>query len=174
METKEYTTLDKSGWGEGQWQAEPDKRQWRDESTGLPCLIVRSPGTGALCGYVGVSTDHPLHGKDYGAVDNVSVHGGLTFAHGCGHGDDESQGVCHVPGANEPDDVWWFGFDCAHASDETPAMQTHFMRGYVGTKYRNFSYVKEEVENLAQQIKALARTRPPASRRWFLRFDKNI
>lgn len=54
METIEYRTADKSQWGEGPWTAEPDKRQWRDEATGLPCLIVRGPH-GAFCGYVGVA-----------------------------------------------------------------------------------------------------------------------
>lgn len=64
LETKEWKTIDKAGWGPGPWQDEPDKKQWQDEETGLPCLIVRGP-SGALCGYVGVSESHPLHGKDY-------------------------------------------------------------------------------------------------------------
>ena len=57
METIEYRTMDKSVWGPGPWQNEPDKRQWQDEATGLPCLIVRN-SMGALCGYVGVSEGH--------------------------------------------------------------------------------------------------------------------
>lgn len=66
METKEYTTMDKSTWGEGEWQSECDKRQWKDEETGYPCLIVRAPVTGALCGYVGVPEKHLLYGCCYG------------------------------------------------------------------------------------------------------------
>jgi hypothetical protein len=62
--TIEYRTTDKTEWGAGPWQDEPDKRQWTDAVTGLPCLIVRGP-IGALCGYVGVSSDHPLHGREY-------------------------------------------------------------------------------------------------------------
>ena len=81
MRTLEWRTKDKSAWGPGPWQEEPDKRQWQDEATGLPCLIVRNNG-GALCGYVGVPKGHPDHGKDYDAVD-VDVHGGLTFADTC-------------------------------------------------------------------------------------------
>lgn len=81
MKTIEYHCVDKSNWDEGAWQQEPDKKQWRDKATDLPCLIVRGP-SGGLCGYVGVSPSHPLHGKDYDAVD-VDVHGGLTFANGC-------------------------------------------------------------------------------------------
>lgn len=65
METIEYRTVDKSGWDRGQWDNEPDKKQWVDEETGLPCLIVRSHGTGALCGYVGVDKSHPAYRLNY-------------------------------------------------------------------------------------------------------------
>jgi hypothetical protein len=82
MERIEYRdVVDKSEWGPGEWQDEPDKIQWQDADTGLPCLIVRGP-SGSLCGYVGVAPGHPMHGKHYDAVD-VEVHGGLTFARGC-------------------------------------------------------------------------------------------
>jgi hypothetical protein len=83
METKEYGGMDKSHWPRGPWDAEPDKVQWQDEATGLPCLIVRN-GSGSLCGYVGVPPGHLAYGKDYGtgALD-VDVHGGLTFASQC-------------------------------------------------------------------------------------------
>jgi len=81
MQTKEYRNIDKSEWARGPWDDEPDKMQWPDATTGLPCLVVRN-GSGALCGYVGVPPGHPAHGMDYGALD-VQVHGGLTFARGC-------------------------------------------------------------------------------------------
>lgn len=83
MERIEYRdVIDKTEWIRGPWDWEPDKIQWADEATGLPCLIVRGP-TGSLCGYVGVAPGHPLHGADYDACD-LDIHGGLTFAHGCG------------------------------------------------------------------------------------------
>ncbi len=31
METKEWRFIDKSKWGEGPWQSEPDKMQWLDK-----------------------------------------------------------------------------------------------------------------------------------------------
>lgn len=71
MQTREWTFRDKSTWGAGPWQSEPDKRQWTDAATGLPCLIVRGP-SGALCGYVGVPKSHPLHGKGYGDTAPLS------------------------------------------------------------------------------------------------------
>ncbi len=63
MKTIEYRTLDRTEWQRGQWDSEPDKKQWLDEATGLPCLIVRQREAGHLCGYVGVPKSHPLHGK---------------------------------------------------------------------------------------------------------------
>lgn len=149
--TLEYANTDKSAWADGPWMREPDKRQWSDEATGLPCLIVRGP-SGALCGYVGVSKGHPAHGKGYDDVE-ADVHGGLTFADSCGHGDDPAQGICHIPGPGEPDDVWWLGFDCAHYGDLSPA----YDRPGRGGEYRTLPYVASECASLASQL-ALSRT----------------
>ena len=65
MEHKTWTTMNKSTWGDGPWMAEPDKEQWPDETTGLPCLIKRNQ-FGALCGYVGVAEGHPWFGQSDG------------------------------------------------------------------------------------------------------------
>lgn len=171
MTTREYTTVDKSSWPRGEWDGEPDKIQWRDEATGLPCLIVRSP-LGALCGYVGVTNAHAWHGKDYSdaigtcsddcsdgyhyghAIDSlIRVHGGLTFSDRCSPGEDESRGICHVPEPGEPDHVWWFGFDCGHHRDLVPGVDAGY-RSYDGC-YKNISYVRREVTLLAAQLMAV-------------------
>ena len=105
----EYHTIDKSGWAPGPWRDEPDKIQWRDEETGLPCLIVRAGADlGHLCGYVGVLRDHPLYGLDYShdLVACVDAHGGITFTDTCRSGPEESS-VCHVVESGEDDEVWW-------------------------------------------------------------------
>jgi hypothetical protein len=108
MQTREWRTADKSGWGSGPWQDEPDKLQWTDEATGLPCLIKRNTHvTGALCGYVGVAEGHPDFQKDYDDVD-VDVHGSLTFADFCheppeGHTKEEM--ICHIPDPGESENV---------------------------------------------------------------------
>lgn len=154
METKEWRTVDKSGWkaGRGRWDDEPDKKQWTDEATGLPCLIVRNPG-GALCGYVGVSKDHPFFEKDWGDCD-VDVHGGLTFADHCHeHPEGEGRGICHIVEAGDDDNVWWLGFDCAHSGDTSPKWGEE--NGW--EVYRDFGYVTGEVKRLARQ---LASSRP--------------
>lgn len=148
MEYREYTTMDRTGWPVGPWDDEPDKVQWQDDETGLPCLAVRN-GMGAWCGYVGVDESHPMHGKDYDDVD-VEVHGGLTFAGTCQPTTDESVGICHTPGEGEPDHVWWLGFDCAHAGDEVPDLIRHGLHSD-GT-YRTLDYVRSECRNLARQL----------------------
>jgi hypothetical protein len=118
-ETQErtYHTIDKSGWSRGPWDDEPDKVSYRDDATGLPCLIKRNP-EGVLCGYVGVANGHPAYGQRYEMVD-VDVHGGLTYSDHCQDGPEDTA-ICHIPAPGEPDDVWWLGYDCGHSFDYCP------------------------------------------------------
>ncbi len=157
MKTMEWTTVDKSKWGIGAWMNEPDKRQWSDPATGLPCLIVRGP-LGALCGYVGVAEGHKFYAKNYDAVD-VDCHGGLTFSNTCADVEEAEEGkyICHVAESGEPAKVWWLGFDCGHFMDETPG-STYCRDGI----YRDIAYVAGEVTSLAKQLSAVANaTTPP-------------
>lgn len=115
--------------------------EWQDPKTGLPCLIVRHPLMGHLCGCVGVSKGHPSYEVD-ASWDNhhdLDVHGGITFAAKC-HGR-----VCHVVPDGE-DDVWWLGFDAAHSGDLSPAF------GLPYEAYRNFEFMTRECERLAVQL----------------------
>jgi hypothetical protein len=170
MKTMEWRTTDKSDWLRGPWDDEPDKKQWQDADTGLPCLIVRGP-LGVLCGYVGVDADHPLHRVGYSDCEQsrsgagcgedwcehrpenrLYVHGGVTFSGACSESGDASRGICHMPGNGEPDRVWWFGFDCGHAGDFTPKF-----RAFVDEIYRDIRYVESEVKNLAAQLAECAK-----------------
>jgi len=147
MKNREWTYTDKSTWPRGEWDSEPDKAQWTDEATGLPCLVVRGP-SGALCGYVGVAEGHPWFGKDYDDVD-AECHGGLTFSNFCQpHEDNPERGICHIVDDEEDGHVWWVGFDCAHSGDLAPRHDFSF--GNYDT-YRNLAYVKRECARLAQQ-----------------------
>lgn len=156
-----YHTANKQEWGEGPWQDEPDKAQWTDEATGLPCLAVRNH-SGAWCGYVGVDENHPLFERDYDEAP-VEVHGGLTYADHCMEGAEETA-ICHVPKPGEPDHVWWFGFDCAHAFDRMPEMEAR-LREVKGMSleywergtYKTFEYVQKEIADLAMQLKEAGR-----------------
>lgn len=161
METKTYTTLERKDWGSGPWDSEPDKVQWPDAATGLPCLAVRNPFMGHWCGYVGVAEGHPLFGKDYGATGELRAHGGVNFANECQPGEREADGICHVPAPDEPAQVWWFGFDCAHSDDLSPG--THAALASLGSqhllkwqKYRPLSYVQAECARLAAQLAKLS------------------
>lgn len=153
MKHVEYRTYDRSQWPSGPWDGEPDKVQWPDPITGLPCLAVRNH-QGAWCGYVGVPPGHSLHGKPYNKVD-VEVHGGLTFSDACNPAETPERGICHVPDEGEADDVWWFGFDCNHAWDDSPnsysrRLEIHEHR----VVYRDLAYVQENVAKLAEQLNA--------------------
>ncbi len=154
MSAEKVKVIDKSKWQEGPWKQEADRKEWEHE--GFPCLIVRVESHGALCGYVAVPPGHPWHGKDYDSVE-AEVHGGLTYGSKC-HG-----AVCHVPKPGEPDDVFWLGFDHAHAGDFCPGQKTYQDRQYAtlfggddgsfmadGT-YRDMDYVTQQVNSLAEQ-----------------------
>lgn len=135
------TNIDKSGWGDGPWQNEPDHKEWRDKATGAPCMAHRHPGGGHWCGYVAVAPGHPAYKKHYDGVD-VNVHGGLTYSAEC------SGEICHVPLPGEPDNVWWLGFDCAHCGDMSPGYKSSFG----GESYRALAYVKGQCADLAKQL----------------------
>ena len=165
MEAKTYTTIDRAalGWPAGPWDSEPDKVQWSDAATGLPCLAVRHPRSGHWCGYVGVAEGHPWYGKGYDDVD-ATAHGGLTFADKLQPSHDESRGICHVPAPGEPDHVWWLGFDCHHCGDRSPQDEAYAKtRGYPftaysGETYKPLTYVETECALLAGQAAKAAET----------------
>lgn len=148
MKTIIENTVDKSDWQTGPWQQEPDKKQWLDEATGLPCLIVRHPEMGHLCGYVGVSKGHPWFEKGYDDVE-ASVHYGLTYAHHC------AENICHVVEEGEDDNVWWLGFDCAHCDDRSMLTNRYKDLRPLGT-YKDMAFVEAGCRSLAQQAKAAA------------------
>jgi hypothetical protein len=127
-------------WGEGPWDGEPDRIEWRKPGSPLPRMAIRNH-FGAWCGYVGVPEGHPLFGKGWDApeCEAIAVHGGLTYGNAC------AGNVCHVPQPGEPDHVWWLGFDCAHCFDHAPGLGVRFE----GDTYRDVAYVIAETERLA-------------------------
>lgn len=139
--------IDRSGWPPGPWDGEPDR--WEARHAGFPVLAVRNE-LGNWCGYVGVPPGHPWRGGNNDDLDNVRVHGGITYASPC-------QGaICHVPAPGEPDDVLWIGFDCAHAYDLVPGMLQFQRGGHAGDVYRSLAYVQEQTRALADQAAAAA------------------
>jgi len=41
--------------------------------------LVTLTSMGIRCGYVAISKKHPLYAKEMGAVEELEVHGGVTF-----------------------------------------------------------------------------------------------
>lgn len=180
--TYDHRREERESWGEGPWIDEPDKMQWLDEDTGLPCLAVRSP-LGAWCGYVGVSEGHPLFHKSYTEIygdsiydddDNyvgegepladIRVHGGLTFGGFCVE-DGKEHGICHVVEPGENDRVFWHGFDCSHAGDLSPGLLASDRKAGIERsmneslfgepdEYRTIEYAHAMTTSLARQLAA--------------------
>lgn len=144
---------------DGVWSSEPDKVQWLDKETNLPCLARRGGG-GAWCGYVGVDNKHSLYGKHH---DDIRLefpyqkHGGLSFSGKC---QEREGGICHVVEAGENDDVWWLGFACVAEGDAAPfwdgSMETvmmNFVGDDSGYPYRTLEYTRAETVELAKILK---------------------
>jgi len=122
----------------GEWENEPDRLEF--EHAGFKCLILRNSELKHLCGYVGLPKWHPYYGWDYDEID-VDVHGGLTFS-ARGRGKRWKKGY------------WWIGFDCGHAGDLVPVVEsfTQDAKWFRGLIYRNIEYVKAELKHLAEQL----------------------
>jgi hypothetical protein len=166
METIEYTFRQDhpqrynyfADWGAGPWSDEPDKVQWADPATGLPCLVNRNR-MGAWCGYVGLPVSHPWRDGNYHDFD-VDVHGGLTYGpEPCAETEDGS-GICHVTESPDEDDVQWIGFDCHQCYDLSPGMLAyerrhnlpHIDAPWGDNTYKTIEYAKAEATKLAEQI----------------------
>jgi len=140
------------------WLNEPDRVEFK--YLGFDCLIQRVTRdyAGHLCGYVAVTKDHPWFGKVYDEVE-VDVHGGLTYSRAC-----EGK-ICHIVANGEDDNVWWFGFDCAHYDDFSPGNIALYEKtgidlllgeGIFTRSYKDIKFVENEIKRLARQLKAVA------------------
>jgi hypothetical protein len=172
METREWKFERCASLRDGPWKAEPDKKQWTDEATGLPCLIVRNL-SGALCGYVGVPPEHPAFKKHYNDLEGEFLcHGGLTFSSHCAGEREDGDGICHIAGEGEPE-PWWLGFDCAHGGDLYPSFGASDAERMFGRLllegsdvghgiYRDIAYVTNQCTNLARQLRDFEPPNPGA------------
>ncbi len=120
----------------------PDCVLGKGEHLGHEWMVVHN-GMGYRCGYVKVEPGHPWHGKDYNSLDDVEVHGGLTFA--------DADKPCDKGG---PDNGWWLGFDCCHYLDmpDTALPSEHgMMRFQSEGVVRSQEYVEAECRSLCEQ-----------------------
>lgn len=70
---------------------------------GYPCVVIFQTMF-HRCGYVGLPKGHKYYGKDYGEINDIECHGGLTYSNDSLFGQDDK-------------DTWWIGFDCSHNRD---------------------------------------------------------
>lgn len=113
-------------------------------SNGLKCVMLGYP-MGHRCGYVAISKESPYLELDDETIDNINVHGGVTFGG-------------ELPIIDNGQN-FWVGFDCAHYMDAKDQwIIDQFDTGYelssfdkVGKK-RNTNFVKRETRKLAKQL----------------------
>ena len=157
-----------------EWDNEPNEKQFT--AHGLNCLIVRHPSMKHWCGYVAVSSEHPLFGVTYNDgvkppaelltrefdIDRV----GAINVFCATRRDEPLEDICDlclltdVHGGltwsaerlpqGKPDGRWWFGFDCSHAGDLSPGMTTYMSD--IDGEYRNIKYAESECRDLARQL----------------------
>ncbi len=115
-------------------------------SSGLPCLSCIGP-MDTWCGYVGVNKGHPLYEINYNDIEcdtyedyEIRVHGGLTFSNYIHN--------ISVASIDNPELIWWLGFDCPYPGDLIPGL-TSTRRGNI---YRNEDYVRNQCVDLAAQL----------------------
>jgi hypothetical protein len=144
IEHVETGLVDRTGWGPGPWDGEPDRVMWAAAAPPhYRCMVSRADAElGHLNGYVAVRQGHPAHGLDCdnAALHEIEVHGGLTFT---------GRGV---------EDSWVLGFDCGHHLDVQPGMDAHmtFADERWRPQYKTIAYVRGEVERLAAQLARIA------------------
>lgn len=157
------------------WEREPDKKEWW--SHGLPCVILRMPSMGHLCGYVGVPQEHPWHGKGYdervptpnwlhdeayhgspvdvfieaceGDLSQCRIESALNVHGGVTYAEGDLGGNdAPAPTITDPTQWWWFGFDCNHSGDYAPEMKRRERERGLPSYARALSMEHEEYRDM--------------------------
>lgn len=70
----------------------------------------------------------------------------------------QRRNICHIPEPGKGE-VWWYGFDCGHYNDLSPATRDYgdgpARRLTQEGEYRDVPYVRGEILSLARQLKEL-------------------
>lgn len=162
-DARTWTTIGKTGWAAGPWRAEPDRVQWTDPLSDLPCLITRHPEYGCLLGYVAVPPGDPLHGA---AAEQVPVVVPRTITFTGPTADLGTLSPADIP----PCDMaapWWIGFGAFSAWDAYPGDTAMWnLLGVAGgdihqgaakpiAEYRSIAYMTAGCRLLAMQLAGL-------------------
>jgi len=149
---------------------------------GFRAVVIMNEDNGCRCGYVGVSKDHPLYGAEYSEPhpalnvpsDNTPVGKRSSISIFCASAKEKSEwntpelvfdvhgGITYSRGEkNYPveSDLWWFGYDCAHAwdlpSQEFIDKNPSWYDSLHDSFHRSLNYCENECESLSSQIKNL-------------------
>jgi hypothetical protein len=112
------------------------------EYKGFKVLIKRNMHTGCLLGYVGLPGGHKFYGKNYNDDIPIDCHGGLTFTN---------------LWEDEKDNLWYIGFDCAHAYDYMPFLQMQLSSSMLmerdpAVSYKDINFVRNECKSIVDQL----------------------
>jgi hypothetical protein len=153
--------IDKTDWPDGPWKLEPDKMLWIDEDTGYECLIKRIRNISHLCGYVGITKEHPLYKtsllqfrRDDTLIKYFDVHGMITMSYpgklfSEEPGPDHKLGRTFFDNMPNPNEIWWIGMDFVQNEDIIPIISDDVNDNNGERIYRDIGYVTKEVTKLA-------------------------
>lgn len=136
------TIYDKRDWQKGPWQEEADHIRWIDKNTNFPCVMYRSPETGAWVSLVGLPPDHPLYlvDRDDMVFRYIAIHNGISFT-----GSLIDEDLFFYP----PICRWWIGYHLMGELDFKPKIVWNRM---TSKQYRNEEFVIRETIDLADQL----------------------
>ena len=150
----ELRNFDWSNFEAGIWNDEPDFIQWMDESTALPCLMVRNKPLGVWRAYVGVEPGHSAYSLDADELrrNNIEIYGELGYT---GHGGDD---ITLIGNDGQTFRLWWIGFGCASECDGRPVQRINRDRiEFRPEAYKTADFVKIQVQVLAGRLDKLDR-----------------
>lgn len=157
-ENTEEIIFDKSSWGPGEWQNEPDYHEFVYK--GYHCFCKRVMFSGHWCGYVELPLDIAqkfcLLDKKMWEID-IDCHGGITYNENF-----------LPPDGEESEFFRYIGFDCAHSEDICPKMEQDLnlfrdkefknklneLREFLPFKqtYKNLEFLIEQLRYMVDQI----------------------
>lgn len=118
------------------------------------CVIKKNPYLGVWCGYVELPESHPVYQQEYELLHTLDVHGGITYS------------AFGIPGTYLKG--WWIGFDCGHAGDFIPCIESineilllkgmpeiTSIKNINKTTFKDQDFVKQELIQLVNQLKEM-------------------
>lgn len=145
--------LDRSSWGSGPWDNEPDYHEVRYR--GYKIVLVRS-NLGFWCSYIGIPTKSKWSTEEY--YDQINTAWGVTW------------NETALPWGESEKDTFYIGFDYGHSSDYVPgisipnsvhpAVMERLMciaPHYLPTNKTNYKTMKHVIQDMKRVVKQIER-----------------